>query len=67
MADEVDRANDLAQTMVDMALKASPPPKLKKLGWCHNCEEPTEEVFCCFECRDDFEKRNRALKIAGKL
>ena len=67
MADEVDRANDLAQTMVDMALKASQPPGLKKLGHCHNCEEPTPEVFCCPECRDDFEKRNRALRIAGKL
>ena len=67
MADEVDRANDLAQTMVEMALKASPAPSLKKIGRCHNCEEPTSEAFCCPECRDDFEKRNKALRIAGRL
>jgi hypothetical protein len=67
MADEADRANDLAQWVVDMARKAPKEAPLAVIGRCHNCDEESLGAFCCKECREDFEKRQKVMRISGRL
>lgn len=58
MADIVDNA----QGNEEMALKSALSKRKAELpytGQCWNCEEPAEGNFCCKECREDFEHRNR--------
>lgn len=37
---------------------------------CENCDEPltlsSDDIFCCKECASDWEKRDRARRIAGR-
>lgn len=40
---------------------------LEPTGYCHNCGEPCEGLFCDKECRDDYEYHIAALKRNGKL
>lgn len=61
MADEIDKANDLAEMERSQAVRDA----LKKrgpayVGRCHNCDDPIDTgAFCSPECRGDYEKRER--------
>lgn len=62
MADIIDKANDLAEHLTDVAIKkrkkTGPPPK----GRCHYCDEKLAEPqarFCDSECRDEWEREQR--------
>ncbi len=62
MADDIDRANDLAEMernqAIRDALRAKGPVYC---GRCYNCDEPLEEgIFCPGgECAEDYQRRNR--------
>lgn len=65
MADDIDRANDQAQQMLDYQLRARK-RSLMPRGACYNCDDPLSEgAFCCVECRDDYEKMQRAKERNG--
>jgi hypothetical protein len=59
MADEVDRANDLAQQLLDAAIAAAKkkPNSPKPTGACLWCSEPLPDGrrWCSPECRDEWE------------
>ena len=61
MADEIDKANELADLHLQAALaaaKATGNEKLHYCGRCWNCDEPLEEgKFCDIDCHADFEVR----------
>jgi hypothetical protein len=57
MADEVDRANDLAQRLLDAALAKKKPVGPSPTGACLWCGEPLHDGrrWCSPECRDDWQ------------
>lgn len=61
MADEIDRANDIAQVLLsaDIERAKHKAPVLRFTGLCYNCEDaiPFPAHFCCVDCRSDYEKR----------
>lgn len=62
MTDEIDRANDHAQTMLEAEIKQQriAPPTIAATGNCLCCDEPTaEKRWCDAFCRDDWQKRER--------
>ena len=64
MADVCDNAEgyaDLAMMVGLQMAQASPTPPIKK---CYACEEPLPEGvrWCDVECRDDYEKQEKARK-----
>lgn len=44
-------------------------PVLEPDCHCHFCDEPVlpEILFCNADCRDDYEKEEKAQKIAGRV
>lgn len=59
------RADDIATQLEEMQREASlryRKPTLSACGKCHNCDEPlaVNILFCDVDCRDDFEKRQKA-------
>lgn len=66
MADEIDRANDQAQHILDMQLLRRK-PTLKPMGRCHFCDDELRfGIFCSGDCRDDYEKEQRAKERNGQ-
>lgn len=61
MADDIDKANDLAEMERNAAVMAAQRASyLHYCGRCWNCDEPLEEgLFCDTDCRDDHEQRGR--------
>lgn len=60
--DEIDRANTMADTYLNIALKGRDKgPKIEATGWCLFCDEPLPEGrrWCDADCRDDWELENR--------
>lgn len=58
MADDIDRANELAELHLKAALDAVKVKGGKNLtGKCHWCGESTEGVYCSPECRTDHDRR----------
>lgn len=58
MADDVDRANDLAEQQLQDALqKARKVNRTKPTGFCKNCSNAVgdKKIFCDDECREDYE------------
>jgi hypothetical protein len=57
MADEIDRANDLAQRLLDSSLAKKKPEGHSQTGECIWCGEPLQDGrrWCSPECRDDWE------------
>jgi hypothetical protein len=64
MADDIDRAADLNELYLDIALnnKPSNDPGITLTGECHNCNHSVsqDQRFCDVDCRDDWEKRKAA-------
>ena len=59
--DPVDEAAEREQQMIEIALANRPKPTMTFTGICHNCEEAvTTGCFCSAECREDYERIERA-------
>ena len=41
-------------------------PVIKANGFCFNCENPVEGLFCNLSCSEDWQKRQNAEKINGR-
>lgn len=67
MADEIDRANDTAQQMLDLQL-AHREDVPRPIGVCHYCAEPVpgDLRFCDIGCRDDWEFEQRQRRANGR-
>lgn len=65
-SDVIDNANDLAAQLTDayVAHQRAQNVRLPYIGECHNCGEPTPDGvnFCDTDCRDDWDKRQRAKR-----
>ena len=60
--DDMDRASDLEQRMLEAALRVRK-PEPKACGYCHNCGEAVQSgAFCDEDCRDDWQKRVRRIE-----
>jgi hypothetical protein len=68
MADIVDQGNDSADLFLEVAMKNRERNKLPFTGTCHNCEDDieTNQHFCCVECRNDYESREKLIKQQGR-
>jgi hypothetical protein len=64
MADITDDATDQELKFTELAIQAARAcrPQLPRNGRCHNCEELVEGLFCDADCRQDWEKRQRARR-----
>lgn len=68
MSDEIDRANDLAQTHLELAIAAARSgPELAATGACLYCDEPLEggRRFCDAEHRDAYDQERRMRARQG--
>ncbi len=68
--DEADIANDRAQYLLDMRIQEAQRAAAKPLppsSECLNCGDPPIEGgrFCCRDCADEHEARERQLKRSG--
>ena len=64
-ADPIDDAAELTQQLIDIAVQNRPRPTMTFTGACHNgdCgEKVAKGFFCCTECREDYERIERAPK-----
>lgn len=65
--DIIDQAADREQMDRDLAIAASHrhAPALTPVGVCYNCESsvPDGACFCDRDCRDDYERRQRAERL----
>ena len=60
---------EAASAITEMMLQESLAKRMKvpeKTGLCLECDEPTEGAFCCKECREEYELRQRINAIKGK-
>ena len=65
MPDDIDQAQAVEELLRVNAI-ATRRNVLTPRGACYNCEDPTEAVFCCVDCREDYETRARVLAISGR-
>lgn len=57
--------NILSKTLEDTRAKANK-RELIPCGECYNCGEPIKHgLFCCAECRDEYEHYLKCLRING--
>ena len=64
--DDSDRATEREEIdRADAMRYRKPAPSA--CGACHNCNEPLHVgmVFCCSDCRDDFQLREKMREIHG--
>jgi hypothetical protein len=64
MADIADLAQEDMERDAPYVLEAGKKPAgPKPNGTCHNCGEPIapDTIFCDLDCREDYERRQRAL------
>lgn len=61
MSDELDQAAELEELERNIALANRKRPEMQFTGACYNCEESVDKgFFCCSECREDYERIERA-------
>lgn len=61
MSDELDQASELEMLNTQIALANRKRPTMTFTGACHYCEERVDKgFFCCPECKDDYERIERA-------
>lgn len=67
MTDQLDQASDYEEMDKANALKKRM-PELKAIGFCYNCNDYIHlgQLFCCVECRDDYQREQDARKRNGK-
>ena len=65
MTDIFDQASEQEEMLRNAAISNARVPiqKILPIGKCYNCEESLgdEHLFCDADCRDDWQKRNRAV------
>lgn len=61
-ADPIDNGQETDQFLLQVALRnAKAATVLPNKGSCYNCDDDIRQgLFCCPECRDDYEKREKA-------
>lgn len=61
-ADQIDDGSETAEFLLQVALNNAGKYKfLPFVGRCYNCESRlSDSNFCDSDCRDDYEKRNKA-------
>jgi len=60
-SDPIDEAAELVAFNLQLALANRPHPSMQFTGTCHYCEEKVSTgFFCCSECREDYERIERA-------
>lgn len=60
-ADILDDAAELERQMIEIALANRKRPEMTFTGACYYCEEAVQAgCFCSAECREDFERIERA-------
>lgn len=68
--DDIDKGNYQAELALQVYIDRARRRALeisRPTGFCFNCaEESPGKVFCCPECRDDFEKRALTLTKLNK-
>ena len=65
MSDELDQASELEMLNTQIALANRQRPTMTFTGACQNgdCGEKVDKAFfCCPECKDDYERIERAAK-----
>jgi hypothetical protein len=68
-SDILDQAAELEQLERDTIIqnhRNKAAIKLPRTGFCYNCAEPTTELFCDSDCRDDYDyrlKRQQANRV----
>jgi len=59
--DPIDEAAELEQQLIEIALANRKNPEMTFTGACYYCEDAvTAGCFCSAECREDFERIERA-------
>ena len=70
MADDADRSDDRIQNTIDDGIREARRAvrELVPSGHCHWCDEavPHGYLFCCGECREDWEHDHKRRKDTGK-
>lgn len=59
--DDADRAAAQEEKQREASLSYREPVP-KNTGFCLNCDEPAEGAYCCRECGEDYEARERVSK-----
>ena len=72
MADDIDNANAIAETLNDAAIRnirANTKRGLKPTGFCFFCDSEVSShlLFCNSECRQDYEQEQKIKHIQGKI
>ena len=70
--DTIDSAKEKEEDILDKTLSSiranANKRELEPCGECYNCGEPIKEgLFCCVECRDEYEHYIECLRRNGKL
>lgn len=67
MADEIDRANEMAELNLAASLSVRR-SSLSPCGHCYYCDEPVRVgvLFCTADCRDDWQAEDKIRRIQGK-
>lgn len=68
MADEIDRAQEHEEAMLQAAIASQQnAPRMKPTGSCHWCEEQVEGglLFCDADCRDEYQRRKEIRRKQG--
>lgn len=67
MSDIIDDANDRAERELEMRIRAARGVVTHHSAVCLNCGEPSQfgSSYCCKECRDDDEARQRQRRRQG--
>lgn len=65
--DDAERGEKVTQILLDDALRFRHPAPLAT-GACHWCSELLDRlaIFCCAECRDDWQREQDAKRRNGK-
>jgi hypothetical protein len=66
MADIIDDAQEAMEAAEELRRATAKEFVPIRTGFCIECEEPTEFTFCCVDCRDSHEKREKMKSINGK-
>lgn len=63
--DEIDKANNRVQEMLEESLAKRKPFGPKAFGFCYFCNEPVADGrrWCGAECRDDWQKLEKSPKL----
>ena len=66
--DEMDLATDREEIARSAAQAARKPEGPAYTGFCHHCTHPVPDParWCCPGCRDDWERNEKAKRLAGK-